>query len=484
MANQENAVPAGRQVRVRFAPSPTGYLHIGGARTALYNWLFARASKGIFVLRIEDTDRTRSTEEAVKAILDGLEWLGIDWDEGPDVGGDFGPYFQTERLHIYKEWADKLIKEGKAYYCFCTPDELEEQRKLAAARKEAPKYNGKCRKLGNVEIGKLLKSGKSKVLRFKLPASGVTKVHDLIRGEVSFENEVLDDFVIIKSDSFPTYNFAAVVDDHLMRITHVIRGDDHLSNTPRQILLYQAFGLPVPKFAHIPMIMGPDKARLSKRHGATSVIDYKTLGYLPEAMVNYIARLGWGYKDQEIFSRQELIEKFSVGKVQKTSAIFDMNKLNWLNAHYIKNSSIDRITQLAITFLEQTYGITDKAYTEKVIKCLQDRMKTIVDIVPLSEYFFKDNFDIDPEAKSKYLDKPGTKEIIQKLKSRLEKTDKFTKENIEKAFKELAEELKLKLGEIIHPTRALLTGRMESPGIYDVVEVLGKEKTIKRLSTI
>ena len=447
----------------------------------MYNWLFAKANKGIFILRIEDTDRTRSTEEAVKAILDGLEWLGIDWDEGPDVGGDLGPYFQTERLNTYKDWADKLVKEGKAYYCFCTPEELEEQRKLAAQRKEAPKYNGKCRKLGKEEIGKLLKSSKSNVLRFKIPATGTTEVHDLIRGEVSFENELLDDFVLIKSDGFPTYNFAAVVDDHLMRISHVIRGDDHLSNTPRQILLYQAFGLTPPKFAHIPMIMGQDKARLSKRHGATSAIEYKDLGYLPEAMVNYIARLGWGYKDQEIFSRQELIEKFSIEKVQKTSAIFDVAKLNWLNSHYIKGLSIDRVISLTMPFIEQAYPGTDKAYAEKVIKCLHDRLKTFVEIVPLSAYFLKDDFTMDPEARSKYLDKPGVKEIIEKLKEKLSKTTPFTRENIEKAFKGLAEELKIKLGEIIHPARALLTGRTESPGIYDVVEVLGKEKTLKRL---
>jgi len=477
MANQE-------LVRVRFAPSPTGYLHIGGARTALYNWLFAKANKGTFILRIEDTDRTRSTEEAVKAILDGLEWLGLNWDEGPDVGGDFGPYFQTERLDIYREWTEKLLKENKAYHCFCTTEELAEQRRIAAERKEAPKYNAKCRKLSKAESEKLLKSGKPYVLRFRLPETGVTKVHDLIRGEVNFENEVLDDFVIVKSDGFPTYNFAAVVDDHLMRITHVIRGDDHLSNTPRQILLYQAFGLMPPKFAHIPMIMGPDKARLSKRHGATSVIDYKLLGYLPEAMVNYIARLGWGYKDQEIFSREELIKVFTVEKVQKTSAVFDVTKLNWLNAHYIKNSSFDRVTELAMPFIEQAYPGTDKVYAEKVIKCLHDRLKTIIDIVPLSEYFFKDSFAIDAEAKIKYLDKPGVSEVMVKLKEKLDKAKPFDKENIEKTFKGLAEELNIKLGEIIHPARALLTGRTESPGIYDVVDVLGKEKTIKRLSAI
>lgn len=477
MANQE-------VIRVRFAPSPTGYLHIGGARTALYNWLFVKALKGVFILRIEDTDRTRSTEEAVKAILDGLEWLGIEWDEGPGVGGDFGPYFQTQRLNIYKEWSARLLKEDKAYYCFCTPEELAEQRRIAAEKKEAPKYNAKCRKLSKAEAEKQLKAGKVPVIRFRLPETGVTKVHDLIRGEVNFENEVLDDFVIIKSDGFPTYNFAAVVDDHLMKVTHVIRGDDHLSNTPRQILLYQAFGLTPPKFAHIPMIMGPDKARLSKRHGATSVIEYKDLGYLPEAMVNYIARLGWGFKDQEIFSRQELVEKFSLEKVQKTSAVFDVNKLNWLNSHYIKGLSAESLNSHVMPFIEKAYPGTDRAYAEKVIKCLHDRLKTFVEIVPLSEYFFNDDFTVDPEAKAKYLDKPGAKEIVSKLREKLSKVNTFNKESLEPVFKGLAEELKVKLGEIIHPTRALLTGRAESPGIYDVLEVLGKVRTLKRLGSI
>ncbi len=469
---------------MRFAPSPTGFLHIGGARTALYNWLFAKANNGTFILRIEDTDRTRSTEEAVKAILDGMEWLGLDWNEGPDVGGEFGPYFQTQRLDTYKEWADKLLAEGKAYYCFCTPEELAEQRRIAAEKKEAPKYGGKCRNLKKEEAARRQESGEPCVIRFKLPDTGVTKVRDLIRGEVSFENEVLDDFVIVKSDGFPTYNFAAVVDDNLMRITHVIRGDDHLSNTPRQILLYKAFGLTPPQFAHIPMIMGQDKARLSKRHGATSVIEYKTMGYLPEAVVNYIARLGWGHRDQEIFSRQELIDLFRLEKVSKTPAIFDFNKLNWLNAHYIKTSELDRIVGLCLPLIEAAYPNVNRHYAHKVIKSLQERLKVIPDIVPLSEYFFKDNFTVEPEAKAKYLDKPGAKELIAKLRARIEKIDHMDHASLEAAFKSLAEEAKVKLGEIIHPVRVMLTGRAESPGIYEVIEVLGKEKTLKRLADL
>ncbi|MFC1559805.1 glutamate--tRNA ligase [Candidatus Margulisiibacteriota bacterium] len=476
--------------RVRFAPSPTGYLHVGGARTALYNWLFARNNKSVFILRIEDTDRTRSTEEAVKAILDGMEWLGLNWDEGPDVGGDFGPYFQTDRLNIYKEWAEKLLKEGKAYHCFCTPEELEEQRKRAAKRKEAPKYDGRCRKLSEGQIKEKEAKGLAKVLRFKCPQSGETRVNDMIRGVVVFQNELLDDFVMVKSDGFPTYNFAAIVDDHLMKITHVIRGDDHLSNTPRQILLYRALGLELPEFAHIPMILGKDKARLSKRHGATSVIEYKHMGYLPEALLNYIARLGWGHGDQEIFSIDELIKLFSLEKVNKTSAVFDTDKLDWLNAHYIKQYEPEQVMEFCLPFLKEALpkiselmkNKEGKDHIQKVVACLHDRLRTFKDIVPLSEYFFKDDIEIEKKASDKYLKNPEAKDMVTYLKGKLVDVYPFTKDNIEKVFKGMAAELNVKLGTIIHPTRALLTGRTESPGIYDVVEILGKETVLKRLS--
>lgn len=469
-------------VRVRFAPSPTGALHLGGGRTALFNWLFVRHNKGKFILRIEDTDRTRSTREAVKAIFDGMEWLGMDWDEGPRVGGNFGPYLQTERLEIYKKYAEQLLKEDKAYCCFCTAEELAKKRKEAQARKEAPRYDNKCRKISQEEINKLKSSGAPYVIRFKMPAGGNTIVEDLIRGKVEFQNDVLDDFVIMKSDGFPTYNFAAVIDDHLMEITHVIRGDDHLSNTPRQILLYQAFGWKPPEFAHIPMILGADKARLSKRHGATSVIDYSTLGYLPEAMLNYLARLGWGYKDQEIFSRQELIEKFNLGGVSKNPAIFDIDKLNWLNGQYIRSALPERVVDLCEPLLIDAYGNHDIAYITRVVTLFLDRIKVIPDIVPLTAYFFKDDYEFDPEVVKKYLKKDETPKILKELKERLGKMEPFTKSEIEKVFKGLAGDLNVKLGIVIHPCRAMLTGRKESPGMYDVVEVLGKEKALKRLS--
>lgn len=469
-------------VRVRFAPSPTGALHIGGARTALFNWLFARNQKGKFILRIEDTDRERSTLEANKAIFHGLEWLGLDWDEGPNVGGPFGPYYQTERLEMHQKFAQQLLDEGKAYYCFCAPEELEKKRKEAEARKEAPRYDGTCRKLSEAEIKKKIESGIPRIIRFLLPPVGETTVDDLMRGKVVFKNELLDDFVILKSDGFPTYNFACVVDDHLMEITHVIRGDDHLSNTPRQILLYQAFAWELPRFAHIPMILGKDKARMSKRHGATSVIDYSGMGYLPEAMLNYIAKLGWGCGDQEIFSREELIEKFSLEGVNKSPAIFDMEKLNWLNGQYIRKILPERLVDLCEPLILEAYGTQDFEYLKKVVLVFHDRLVLIPDIVLLSPYFFKDDFEYDPKGIDKYFKTGNAKRILEALKERLGKVDPFKKASIEPVFKGLAQELNVKLGEVIHPCRLALTGRIESPPMYDVVEILGKEKVSERLS--
>lgn len=469
-------------VRVRFAPSPTGALHIGGARTALFNWLFARNQKGKFILRIEDTDRERSTLEANHAIFHGLEWLGIDWDEGPNVGGPFGPYYQTERVATHQQYADQLLKEGRAYSCFCTPDELARKRKEAEARKEAPRYDGHCRKLSEAEIKHKLESGIPRIIRFLLPPIGDTMVNDLVRGKVTFKNELLDDFVILKSDGFPTYNFACVVDDRLMEITHVIRGDDHLSNTPRQILLYQAFGWALPQFAHLPMILGKDKARMSKRHGATSVIDYREIGYLPEAMINYIAKLGWGHKDQEIFSREELIELFALAGVNTNPAVFDLEKLNWLNGQYIRKILPERLADLCEPLLIEAYGTHDLTYISKVVRAFHDRLVLVPDIVPLSAYFFKDDFEYDPKGVEKYFRAESARPVLGSLQERLAAVHPFTRENIEPVFKSLAEEMQVKLGVVIHPCRLALSGRSETPPMYDVVEILGKEKVLGRLS--
>ena len=468
-------------IRVRFAPSPTGHLHVGGARTALFNWLFAKNQKGIFVLRIEDTDRTRSTLEANQAIIDGLRWLGLDWDEGPEIGGKYGPYFQTERVQIYKDYVQKLLNDGKAYFCYCTPEELEEQRKLAEERKEAPRYNGRCRKLSPEEKRDLIKAGRKAVIRFMLPPIGHTTVHDLIRGAVEFENDLLDDFVVLKSDGMPTYNFAAVVDDTLMKITHVIRGDDHLSNTPRQVLLYEAFGWEPPQFAHLPMILGPDRTRLSKRHGATSVVAYKEMGYLPEAMVNYLVRLGWAKGDQEIFTREELIEKFSLDEVGKSPAIFDLEKLDWMNAYYIRKLSLEEIIELAKPALEKAYGKIEGEKLKEIVRLEQERLKKIPDIIALTDYFFAEEIKYDEAAVEKYLKEPQAAKIFKELSQRLAKVETFIKDKIEEVFRGLASELGIKAKEIIHPARVALTGRAESPPMFEVVELIGKEKTLKRL---
>lgn len=469
------------KVRVRFAPSPTGYLHVGGARTALYNWLFARKNNGIFILRIEDTDQQRHNEDAVAAILEGMKWLGMDWDEGP--------FYQTERLDCYKKYCNQLVSEGKAYYCYCSAEELAAQRKEAEEKKQAPKYSGKCRNLSKELTEQYGKEGRSRVVRLKAPKEGLTTVKDLIRKDIQFDNCLLDDFVIQKSDGFPTYNFAVVIDDHLMEISHVIRGDDHLSNTPRQVLLYQAFGFEVPIFAHIPMILGTDKTRLSKRHGAMSVIEYRNMGFLPEAMANYLARLGWGHGDQEIFSVKELLELFDIEHVNKTSAVFDTEKLTWMNATYIRRMTAEKLLELCDKSLETAYPSykeqkntpEDRERILKIIKCLQERMRTINDAVPLSDFFFQDEIKFDETSVEKHLKEGGAKGVLERLLSTLEKVDPFVKENIEPAFRNLAAEMGLKAGKIIHPARVALTGRSDSPPMFDTVELIGKEPVLKRL---
>jgi glutamyl-tRNA synthetase len=464
MSSQDN-------VRVRFAPSPTGALHIGGIRTALFNWLFARHHGGKFILRIEDTDQTRSTDESIQIIIDGMKWLGLDWDEGP--------FRQTERMGIYREHVDRLLKQGKAYYCYCTPDELEARRKVALASGRPPKYDRKCRTL------KRPVEGRTPAVRFLSSDEGQTIVRDLIRGAVTFENQQLDDLIIQRSDGLPTYNFAVVVDDVTMNITHVIRGDDHLNNTPRQIQLYQALGYEPPEFAHLPMILGPDKTKLSKRHGATAVTEYKDLGYLPEALVNYLARLGWSSGDQEIFSRHELIEKFSLENVGKAAAVFNAEKLLWLNHHYIQQADPARLAEL-LTDLLRKDGIVaagkepDIEWLKKLVKILTERSHTLVEMKSAALPFIVDEIAMDEKAKAKHLS-PDVAPLLSELTERLKTVDPFTHVEIEKVFNALVTEKGLKLGKLAQPVRVALTGGTVSPGIFEVLEVMGTEKTIKRI---
>jgi glutamyl-tRNA synthetase len=462
--------PMGK-VRVRFAPSPTGYLHIGGVRTALFNWLFARHHHGAFILRIEDTDRDRSTEEAIQAILEGMTWVGLDWDEGP--------FRQTERMDLYRQHAMQLFEQGKAYWCVCTAEELELRRKEALAKGHSQKYDGRCRTKGITEP-----SGEA-ALRFKAPQEGETVIDDLVKGRVVFDNTVLDDLIILRSNGYPTYNFSVVVDDALMGVTHVIRGDDHLTNTPRQIPMFQALGFAVPKFGHLPMILGSDKARLSKRHGATSVLAYRDMGYLPEAVVNYLARLGWSHGDQEIFTRRELIEKFDFKHVQSSSAVFNPEKMLWVNEQYIKQSEPGQVARLLIPFLEQAGLKNDVSavppeWLARLVVMVRERTKTLAEMVTWVTPYFGPDPSMDEEAAKKFLTS-AVGPALTKLIARFEAEPTFHKEQWETIFKQVVDEQGLKMGQLAQPVRVALTGRTASPGLFDVMDILGRERTLARL---
>jgi len=456
------------QVILRFAPSPTGFLHIGGARTALFNWLLARNRGGRFILRIEDTDQVRSTRESIDAILEGMTWLGLDWDEGP--------VYQTDRMVMYREHAERLLHENKAYYCYCTPEELEEKRQKALQEKRKPKYDGTCRGL------QAPVPGRSPAIRFRAPQEGKTVLPDLIKGTVEFENAEMDDLVILRSDGWPTYNFSVVVDDATMGITHVIRGDDHVNNTPRQILLYQAFGYPLPQFAHVPMILGADKARLSKRHGATSVMAYKDMGYLPQALVNYLVRLGWSHGDQEVFTMGELIQKFSLENVGKSAGVFNPEKLNWLNGVYIRQEKPETLAELLLPFLERK-GLKPRSmgWLVEIVKTLQERSKTLVEMADMAEFYLRDDFQVDEKAERKHL-LPAIKEPMEIFLGRLESVAEVNEKSLEEMFKEIVAQRNMKLGALAQAVRVALTGKSSSPGIYEVMRILGKDEVLKRLS--
>ncbi len=453
-------------IRTRFSPSPTGYLHIGGARTALFNWLFARRHNGVFILRIEDTDVARSTGVATQAILEGLKWLGIDWDEGP--------FYQSQRLDVYQSYADRLVAEGKAYYCACRPEELEAKRKTALASAGSLKYDGTCRNRG-------LQKSPNAVLRFRSSDHGTTVVNDLVKGTTVFDNAELDDLIIQRSDGMPTYNFAVVIDDISMKITHVIRGDDHLNNTPRQIQIYEALECPVPEFAHVPMILGADKARLSKRHGATSVLVYRDMGYLPEAMVNYLARLGWSHGDQEVFSAEELWEKFSLDNVGKWAGVFNPDKLLWLNAHYIKEADPARLAALLAPFLEKLgVRVDDLSYLTKVIPTLQARSKTLPEMAQGALFYFNDDLEYEKDAAQKFLT-PDLRGVISEVLDLTRGLASFGHQDLEAAFERLCAEKEMKFKTVAQPLRVILTGKKASPGLFELMEVLGRERVTRRL---
>ena len=455
------------KIRTRFAPSPTGFLHIGGARTALFNWLYTRHYGGEFVLRIEDTDQQRSTDESTKAILDAMTWMGLDWDEGP--------HFQAQRVDLHRDMVQKLINEGKAYYCTCTSEELETKRKEALANGKKPKYDGTCR-------DRYLKKSPGSVVRFRSAQTGITIVEDLIKGNISFNNNELDDLIIERGDGYPTYNFAVVIDDALMNITHVIRGDDHVNNTPRQILMYEALGFDVPKFAHVPMILGSDKSRLSKRHGATSVMAYKEMGYLPEALVNYLVRLGWSHGDQEIFSQKELIEHFDFSAVGKSPAVFNPEKLLWLNAHYIKEANVERLMEEMKPLWSAGTNTVDAAFTQKVIADLQPRVKTLVELANAANFYFADEIQYEESAAQKFL-VPEVSAHLKAMATAIPTVQNFSKEGIEEFLKAFTQEKDIKFKVIAQPLRVALTGKTVSPGIDEVMVTLGKDRVVQRINS-
>ena len=454
------------EIITRFPPSPTGYLHVGGARTALFNWLYARHTKGRFVLRIEDTDVQRSTQESTDAIFEALEWLGIDWDEGP--------YFQSQRFPIYEEYAQKLLDSGHAYYCSCSSEDLETMRKKAMETGGKPKYDGTCR-------DKRLSKGDNTVIRFKAPLMGTTVLEDIIKGNIVFQNSELDDFIIQRSDSTPTYNFVVVIDDITMGINTVIRGDDHVNNTPRQILLYKALESPLPAFGHVPMVLGNDRSRLSKRHGATSVTAYRDMGYLPDALINYLVRLGWSFGDQEFFTRDELIEKFTLENIGRAAGIFDQEKLLSLNADHIKATPPRELIPSLIPFLKEKGVETgDSDYLESIIKTLNIRSKTLRDMAEDAMFYFQDEIVYDEKAAKKFLS-PSALGPVRELIKQLEQLDQFGEKDLEDAFKKVMEITELKLGKIAQPVRVALTGKTASPGIFEIIEVLEKERVMSRL---
>ncbi len=460
-----------KKIRVRFAPSPTGSLHIGSARTAIVNYLFAKANNGTFVLRIEDTDILRSTKESIDEIISILRWLGIDWDEGP--------YFQSERLDIYKGFIQKLLESNEAYRCFCTQEELEEMRKDCERRGEIPRYNGKCRNLTPEEIENLLKKGKPYTVRLKMPQRDFS-FDDLIKGKIIFKGELLDDIIIARSDGTPTYNFSVSIDDALMNITHVIRGEDHVSNTPKQIAIYNALGFEVPQFAHIPLILGPDKSKLSKRHCDTAIEDYRDKGYLPDAIFNYLALLGYSHDPQnEIISKEDLIKNFELSKISKSPSQFDINKLTWINSQYIKKLDCDALFELSKKYIENL-DITEEKL-KKIISLSIQQVKILSDIREAVAIFT--NYDV-PKANSevlKLLSINGIMEFLKKFLENIKNLEDFSYESLEALYNRLRDEFNLKNRDAIQIIRSASTGKSVSPPLFDTLELLGKDESIRRI---
>jgi glutamyl-tRNA synthetase len=474
-------------VRVRFAPSPTGYLHVGGARTALFNWLFARRHGGTFVLRIEDTDAERSSWDMVAGILDGLRWLGLDWDEGPDIGGPHAPYFQSQRLDRYREKAHALVREGHAYYCYCSPEDLQRKRADAEGRGEAWTYDRACLKRSREEAARLDAAGAARAIRFNVP-SGQTRFDDLVHGPIVFDNANIEDFVILRSDAQPTYHLSVVVDDLDMEITHVVRGDDHISNTPKHVLLYQAFGSRTPQFAHVPLILGPDKKRLSKRHGATSVMEYQRLGFLQEAMVNFLALLGWSPGgDRELLDIDELISLFALEGISGGNAVFNPEKLDWFNQQHITRlPSAELLRRISDRLRSRglwrdSLTASEAEWIAQVLELLKPRVKKLDQLVDELEPFLVDLPEFDAAAVEKHLSTAIVRDALGVLADRYDALKPFDAATTEPVLRSVAENAGLKAATLIHATRVAVTGRSVSAGLFDVLARLGSTRVVKRL---
>lgn len=480
-------------VRVRFAPSPTGQPHVGNIRSALFNWLFARHHRGIFVLRIEDTDVARRVEGALEAIMHALRWLGLDWDEGPEVGGPYAPYFQSQRLPIYHAHAQQLLQQGKVYRCYCSPERLAQLRAEQRARGEPPGYDRRCRYLSPAERSALDEEGAKSVLRFAMPEQGVTSFNDVLRGNISFDNSTLEDFVIIKSDGYPTYHFASVVDDHLMKITHVLRAEEWIPSTPLHVRLYEAFGWDPPHFAHLPVILAPDRSKLSKRHGATYVGEYEAMGYLPEAMINYLALLGWSWDERsEIFSREELIEKFDLDGVNPSPAVFNIEKLNWMNGYYINHIlSVEDLAERCVPFMQRAGLLPPReaptfdqqyAYFLRIVPLIKERMKFLREAPELTDFFFATRLHYRPEELvGKGMDAASSLQALTAAREALASLASWDKSYLEATLRGLAARLQLRTGPFFMILRVAITGRTVSPPLFETMEVLGRQRTLARM---
>ena len=475
-------------VRVRFAPSPTGFQHIGGIRTALFDWLFARHHGGVFIIRIEDTDVARTVEGAVEDLITSLRWLGIDWDEGPEIGGEYGPYYQSQRLALYQKAARQLVEQGNAYYCYCSAERLEEMRKKQITLKQSPGYDRLCRDLTAAERAEKEAAGIKSIVRFKVPLEGQTRFHDLIYGDVVFENRSIDDFVMLKSDGYPTYHLANVIDDHAMKISHVTRAEEWLSSTPRHLLMYQAFDYTPPQFAHFPDVLGTDRKKLSKRHGDVAITEYIEDGYLPDAIINFLALLGWSLDDKtELMTRQQLIENFSLERIGKTGAIFNKEKLDWMNGVYIRSLTVEDLSNRILPFLEkylppEVKRPLDVNYVRQIVPLIRERINTLKDAAAYADFFFVDKLEYDA---SKFIDKKTNAEnaltALKSAEETLSLLESFDRDQLENTLRRLADNLGIKAGQLFSMLRVAATARDATPPLFETMDVLGKERCLKRI---